>query len=63
MKDTQKIRPLAIYQLLKNCTDSAHPMGSFEIANTLNLEGLPTSIKEVKEDVKLLKEWGFQNPR
>lgn len=60
MKDTQKIRPLAIYQLLKNCTDSAHPMGSFEIANTLNLEGLPTSIKEVKDDVKLLKEWGFQ---
>ena len=59
MIDNQKIRPLAIYQLLKNHTDSSVALGTFEIAQTLNLEGLPTSIKEVKEDVKLLKEWGF----
>lgn len=59
MKDIQRIRPLAIFQLLKNYTDSTVALGSFEIANTLNLEGLPTSIKEVKEDVKLLKDWGF----
>ena len=59
MIDNQKIRPLAIYQLLKNHTDSSVVLGTFEIAQTLNLEGLPTSIKEVKEDVKLLKEWGF----
>ena len=59
MKENQKIRPLAIYQLLKNHTDSSVALGSFEIAERLNLEGLPTSIKEVKEDLKLLKNWGF----
>ncbi len=59
MKENQKIRPLAIYQLLKNYTDSTVAIGSFEIAQTLNLEGLPSSIKEVKEDLKLLKDWGF----
>lgn len=59
MKENQKIRPLAIYQLLKNHTDSSVAIGSFEIAQTLNLEGLPSSIKEVKDDLKLLKEWGF----
>lgn len=59
MKENQKIRPLAIYQLLKNHTDSSLAIGSFEIAQTLNLEGLPSSIKEVKEDLKLLKDWGF----
>lgn len=59
MKENQKIRPLAIYQLLKNHTDSSVAIGSFEIAQTLNLEGLPSSIKEVKDDLKLLKDWGF----
>ncbi len=59
MKQEQKIRPLAIYQLLKNHTDSSVALGSFEIANTLNLEGLPSSIKDVKDDIKLLKDWGF----
>ncbi len=59
MKENQKIRPLAIYQLLKNRTDASSAMGSFEIAERLNLEGLPSSIKEVKEDLKLLKNWGF----
>ena len=59
MKENQKIRPLAIYQLLKNHTDSSVALGSFEIAERLNLEGLPSSIKEVKEDLKLLKNWGF----
>ncbi len=59
MKEEHKIRPLAIYQLLKNHTDSSVALGSFEIANTLNLEGLPSSIKDVKDDLKLLKEWGF----
>lgn len=59
MKDNQKIRPLAIYQILKTHTDSTSALGSFEITETLNLQGLPSSIKEVKSDLKLLKEWGF----
>lgn len=55
----QKIRLLALYDLLQSKTDEDNPMATQEIIKALEAQGISVSRKTLYDDIELLNKYGY----
>ena len=56
--DTQKIKLLALWDILCKHTDEDHPMQTDEIIEALNEKGISASRKVLPQDIEILNAYG-----
>ena len=59
-KNNQKIKIMALYDILRRETDEEHPMSTAELIAKLADMGIPAERKSLYEDIRVLNEFGYE---
>ena len=59
-ENNQKIKLIKLYDLLRNETDSEHPVSRRELCRRLNRMGISSNVRTLSEDIKVLDENGYE---
>ncbi len=59
-KNNQKIKIMALYDILRRETDEEHPMSTAELISKLADMGIPAERKSLYEDIRVLNEYGYE---
>ena len=58
--NSNKIKLLKLYELLRKETDEDKPLSKSEICKRLNEQGMPCHVRTIERDVEALKQFGFE---